>query len=701
MSISSATDARYQYVTEKLSRNGFRSEEMGLHQVNPEGLKISFELEWNQFMACVSKITGIPPPKDSTQSKSPWKQYFQHVINPASSGNRIIRMHENEHTFSDALFETLRVSLTDFVDPNVFGRNCIVLKNSHIGFGKGMPRTNLGFGDHYLVSRDGRSQHGCFVFGSDANDIVDYDDDITASIELKQDTKMCLLFNKYTEPSRGEEEPREWKILRGLLGQAMIFSWDVLHCLARRGVRVESVPVALLAGKTELIDDKKVCCLDARIVIPSYVGEVFSCLFNRIVSFDGTVAGSYNAIHTSVDLAGDDARAVDSPEATVFSSSRDELAIAIYIKTMRVGLEHAYSISKNRTDPNALFPPRSICCHNLLNANVEALLVGSSIPNANHFRLSNIKVHQGEMFSVISPTKDDFSRDLFMKWFDGAKNDEVLTKNCLVKVSHGSFHGTYVSREKCESALGKLRDACDRKNHSALKQELAKVLLGYGHYAGPCLCMVMKDLRCEDFATLDHQKFRRDGKLPELWTAFCTLVKSLLLPMASEDVAHVDIRSTSQITYNILCRVCSTSTIELRLIDYDSLTTASNLYNDWEFPNQKDGIHFQDIGLYRMKSVQREGAARRYVFWQVLWIAYTWHPKSASSLSLEAAPEELSAEDFLSYFSKENHAMEFKDWLGIDTVKALQSMNDEMISEATIAAALDMLGKAFYESHNR
>jgi hypothetical protein len=63
-----------------------------------------------------------------------------------------IRMHENEHTFSDALFEALRTSLQDFVGPNMFGRNSIVLKNSHIGFGKEVPRTNLGLGwGHYLV----------------------------------------------------------------------------------------------------------------------------------------------------------------------------------------------------------------------------------------------------------------------------------------------------------------------------------------------------------------------------------------------------------------------------------------------------------------------------------------------------------------------------------------------------------------------
>jgi hypothetical protein len=363
---------------------------------------------------------------------------------------------------------------------------------------------------------------------------------------------------------------------------------------------------------------------------------------------------------------------------------------------MRVGLEHAYTISKNRTERNALLLPLSLCGHNLLCANVDVKLVASSIPNANRFQLSNIKVHQGEMFSVVSPTKDDFSRQFYMYWFDGAKDDEVLTKQCLVKLSSGSFHDTYVSREKCQSALDKLHDGCERRNNIEMKRELAKVLLGYGHTGGLSLSMVMKDLRCEGFATLDHQKLRRDGQLPDLWTAFCTLVKSLLLPMANEDVVHLDIRSTSQFTYNILRRVDSSNTVELCLIDYDSLTTSST-YDYWEFPHQKDAVHWRDIGLYRMSRDQRKGAARRYVFWQVLWIAYTWHPKSASSMAFGAAPEELSAKDFVSNLSKVNHAMEFKDWLGHEAVQALQSMNEEMISESAVAAALDMLGKAFGE----
>jgi hypothetical protein len=87
---------------------------------------------------------------------------------------------------------------------------------------------------------------------------------------------------------------------------------------------------------------------------------------------------------------------------------------------------------------------------------------------------------------------------------------------------------------------------------------------------------------------------RDDKVLPELWAAFCKLVKSLLLPMAAVNVIHADIRSTDETTYNILYRIASRvaqsadaapevrlsqsvdaanarNEIELCLIDFDSL----------------------------------------------------------------------------------------------------------------------------------
>jgi hypothetical protein len=700
MSPSPITVLRYLLVSEKLKENGFRWDRAYFKVVKPEQQTISFDSEWKQFISIVSKITGVSFPEPSLAEKrnSPWEKYFQHVIDPG--GNRL---HENEHTFSDVLFEALRASLKVFVDPSLFGRNCIVLKNSHIGFGKGICRPQQGFEEAYLVSRDGRSQHGCFVFGSktkqrkpsdaakDDGEPQYFDDDMTASIVLKQDTAMCKMLEEYREPYYKEVE-LDSEIRRSLLGQAMIFSWDVMHCLARRGISVKSVPVVVLAGKTDLTDTNLVCCLDARMVIPEFYGSCFTGLFNRIVSFNGTGAVPYDRRYESVEKENDETL---TPDATS-KMTRDKLSIAIYIRTMRTGLEHAFAISKNRMKLNALLPPLSLCSLSLLESNVDATLVASSIPNANRFQGSRIKVYQGELFSLVSPTKDDFHSLSDMHWFDDAKPNDILNKKCLVKVSFVGFHNTFVRREKCSSGLDALHRVCDKEKNATLKQELAKVLLGYHCSGSMFLTMVMKDLRDEGFVALDHQKFRSDGKIPELWSAFSFLVKSLLLPMAKHDVVHADLRSTSQKTYNVLCRVCSANEIELRLIDFDSITCFKWL-SDADLPDQETSVNWSALSYSDMNKGERDVSAFLYLFWQVLWIAYTWHPRIASAES-DASSKERISDHFVYFLSMENRFVEFQNWLGSDTVAVLKSMNGKVITESSILTALEVLGNVFCET---
>jgi hypothetical protein len=259
--------------------------------------------------------------------------------------------------------------------------------------------------------------------------------------------------------------------------------------------------------------------------IPMYYGRCFPCVFNQIVSYNGTVAVTYKY---------DKANAVDSSDASMCTNSCDEFAMAIYIsRQCEWGWSMLTQLSLNRKEHNTLSSPVSLCCRNLLISNVAGQLVASSIRNASPFRDSALKVHQGEFLSLVSLTKDDFSIHLHMEWFDDTKGDEILTQKCLVKVSCASVHDTYVHRDKCDSAFRKLHESCSYRRNAVLKHELAKVLLGYS-LNGLCFMMVLKDLRCENFVTLDHQKFRRDGQLPQLWTAFGILVQSLLLPMANE-----------------------------------------------------------------------------------------------------------------------------------------------------------------------
>jgi hypothetical protein len=277
-----------------------------------------------------------------------------------------------------------------------------------------------------------------------------------------------------------------------------------------------------------------------------------------------------------------------------------------------------------------------------------------------------------------------------MQWFVDAELYDVLTDRCLIKLASVSVHRTYVPRSSCFFALSDLQSACVK--NTALKQELAKVLLGFSTNGENSIFTVMQDLRDDGFVALDHQKVRRDGKLPELWTAFCGLVESLLLPMAHHNVVHVDIRSTARTTYNILCRYCSSNEIELRLIDFDSLTPCDWISSD--SPTRQDhSVHWDNMRPDDRKRVPSESAPFRHLFWQILWIAFTWHPTAAKSS--DNVPKLPSGRHFVRCLWNGQHFGKFKKWLGHDTVETLKMLHEPITTEATVLAALDALGAVF------
>jgi hypothetical protein len=140
----------------------------------------------------------------------------------------------------------------------------------------------------------------------------------------------------------------------------------------------------------------------------------------------------------------------------------------------------------------------------------------------------------------------------------------------------------------------------------------------------------MKDLQADgrNFKVLDHQKLHGQGKLPQLWSAFCGLVNSLLLPLADVNVIHLDIRSNEKHTYNILVDENPTGSgnpndaIVLHLIDFDSLVVGTSTSGT----QQDQAIFWESIKKFGAKGTWN--SAHRYLLWQVLWIAYTWLPLS-------------------------------------------------------------------------
>jgi hypothetical protein len=726
--------------------SGFSWESTEIGTIQSDSNSINFEDEWNIFSSLVASTVAVPsksntntavgkslnePTTPTTNSEalnkqatptanvlaikkrtSPtanrvalnkpttptasnvWENHFKNVIsNPGT-----------EDEFNCSLFEALRMSLRDFVLPigkNGSGSNLIVLRSSlNVGFGKEVLRTNLGFTEKYGLSRNSKPDHGCYVFGR-ANEVYD----VTAVVELKLDETSCNYF-VYNKGKRSIEAPDFWSA-HAPMGQAILYSMDVWHCLARRGISVNSVPVVILAGTKKLEDSKrsklgtdmilkdpkKICCLEAHICIPEYCGEEFSYSVDRLISFDGTTG-----------LSSDEALSTETAEAS--RNSRDKRAIAIYIRTMRLGLKLALEISKNRSANRSascsIKPPVSLCCRQLLSTGNTAPLIASPIPYGNVFPEMSLSVKQGEFFQKTMPTVEDFSGFSSWKWFfnfkvkvDDVLIDAKLPENCLVKVSCVAVHNTSVNRVFCKEALKELHGSS-----AELRREVSKVLLGFCHTGeSGTLITLMKDLRMGEkkFQMLEHQKYRQLGKLSQLWLAFCVLVKSLLLPMANENIIHLDIRSTATFTYNILVSDPNDEDIcELRLIDYDSL-----VFDFSSSGTEQDGaIYWKDLKhtVVTVEGIVKK-SAHRYLLWQVLWIAYRWHTPPSAFAAPGTLPEELTASTFLCSLFEDNHYMDFKNWLGTTTVTAIrEALETKTITAKEITETLDCLGRAFSEN---
>jgi hypothetical protein len=385
----------------------------------------------------------------------------------------------------------------------------------------------------------------------------------------------------------------------------------------------------------------------------------FTYSIDRIVSFNGSAG-------------------LSSEETLSESESRDKRAVAIYIKTMRFGLENAFIVMSHRCHENSVpFTPVSLCCQYVLRNGTFEQLVASPIPCEEHQRKPGLKISQGELFYLKQPTKQIFSDFGRILWFFNSKNDDdddqaVLTSNCLVKVSCLSVHSFFVHPMKCDKALTQLYIKC--MSDDTLKQTLSKVLLGYCFTDSTnCLISIMNDLQNGDkvFKKLEHQKFYQQGKLSKLWDGFCDLVNLLLLPMADVNVIHLDIRSTNNCTYNILVHD-GESRMELSLIDFDSIVPATAA-DDVDKKGDNGAIWYNQLVREHIPVVEKV-PAYYYLYWQILWIAYRWHPPPAACNNPQV---NTSVNYVVSSLFKDGDYCSFKSWLGkhYDTLRSINNVN--------------------------
>ena len=124
----------------------------------------------------------------------------------------------------------------------------------------------------------------------------------------------------------------------------------------------------------------------------------------------------------------------------------------------------------------------------------------------------------------------------------------------------------------------------------------------------------------------------------------------------------------------------------LPVIDFDSLI---HFQSAAFFDSQDYAVHIDDLRKTVVSGVKWE-SVYRFLFWQVLWIAFTWwHPE---------VPDDPKAKYFVGGFLSNDKFSSFKAWLKPTVVSKLTELNRGEITAETIDQLLETLSNAPWQS---
>jgi hypothetical protein len=601
---------------------------------------LDFPNEWKRFKRIVQEITGI---SDQTDDVETARIIFLTVMQ---------REYAIEDKFRDAILNALRISLDGFCEQETSKSKkmkkevCsrIKLSGSSIGFRVNAPRL---FGnDEYGNGQGDFADFACVVF--DGDQIVE----TTAVVELKLGDTSCADFKRGQNLNLAN---RHSPLVHGIFCMS-----DVWHCLVRRSVELESddkvesddsmesddnesgdstesnetldsddnsLLVVVLAARRKEKQADRLCCMEARILIPKKFGGLFHYRIDRCVKFPANMAG------------------------TKKDGTNDEYmqALAIFIRALRVGLNYAVKLAIKCKDNG----PATLCCTSPI-PHLE--LVASPIPGARLALSSGFTVNQGELykFNGASMSIKNWFRIIGIKSLGTRQFADSPMDNSLVKVSCSSVHNALVPIGESWTALQTIHASERRK----LKESMSNTLLACGYLAG-CLVMVMKDFSFPISPCGDP------FSLTSLWRAFQSLVNDCLIPMARLGIVHNDIRFDP--VNNVMCNLiyCQDAG-KFALIDFESLAVFAKVNEE---NGQNYAISVVDIGA--------DNSPFLFVFWQVLWAAYVWTLKADKEQELA-----VSSDFVLKLFSKDPadpaFLNAFKGRIG-NTLKALHSCRQKIM----------------------
>jgi hypothetical protein len=598
-------------------------------------IPFAFANAWDEFVGAVEGITGTVSCTDHEQA---W-DHFRPVFS---------KKYADEADFSNALFDALKEALADVCvevthketkvasrwAPSDFeGSDAATVAGGATWKRKMMlGRTNIGFATGFYRRLAGdfgiQADHACVVFRRGENDVHP-----KKKSRLTKSQIRTSVLHEDDDGYGGIDLKKE----HGPIGIALMHMMEVWGSLTRRGRAPPSMPVVLLAGRkagvalnnTERHAEEfgatlpqgktmvpspagvKLCCMLAELHIPLRLGGQFRLQIGRQVKFS----------------EGD-------------NEDNSKEAMAIYLSAMKGGLQHAKALK-------VVQEPRSRCCQ----VPGERLkLVASPMLRASP--ANQFSIHQGELFRFTGDNGLSIG-----EWIAPFREVRCLAdsglaiKNCLVKLSSITVHNTLVPLDESWTAFQKL-------DSSPEKIVVSDVLLACAFIERRCLVTVMKDLsaQADQFQALSYDCFQ---DRQAVWLGFCNLVRNVLLPMANVGIVHADIRcvpgSHSKFeVYNILGKRDSGGSIELKLIDFESLVIFSTALI--QIP-----CHPHAISVGTFENDFR--SPHEFVFWQVLWMTYVlWCPSDRGNKPSGVDVEYLFNNLFHAG-ADETRLADFKEWL--------------------------------------
>jgi hypothetical protein len=224
-----------------------------------------------------------------------------------------------------------------------------------------------------------------------------------------------------------------------------------------------------------------------------------------------------------------------SDEVLDEASSFYKEAVAIYIRTMRIGLEHAITM---RANMNAGKGAVSLCCSP---PRPELQLLASPTPHAQ--QTNGMRICQGELYKLEGVNVDGWMKglvdpSLFSELTCQFPESLPTVRNHIVKLSCKTVHNSFVPLDDSWFAL---QFICSN-GPSELKMEITKSLRACAYLSRRYLVTVMLDLSTPEGTTLVVSPALFKERV-HLWDAFTKLVTTVLIPMAEMHVIHADIRS--------------------------------------------------------------------------------------------------------------------------------------------------------------